>query len=136
MRGMRKTTNSGRDTVEVSVQKCYRCAGLQLSPYLTAELRFPSGRLSHCAAAYAPALWRCVRVRACTLTVVIIVTTGQLSRYSDTASRPALGPTQPLIQCVLGCETDHSPPCSAEVKSRGAIPPLSHASSWHSVLTE
>jgi hypothetical protein len=39
----------------------------------------------------------------------------------STASRPALGPTQPPIECVLGLrrlgrEADHSPP-----KMRGAI---------------
>jgi len=39
-----------------------------------------------------------------------------------TASRPALGPTQPPIQWVpgvnrSGCEADHSPPFSAEVKN-------------------
>jgi hypothetical protein len=43
------------------------------------------------------------------------------------ASRPALGPIQPLIQWVLGalsprveqsvCEADRSRPCSAEVKN-------------------
>jgi hypothetical protein len=43
-----------------------------------------------------------------------------------TASRPALGPTQPPVQWVLGafslgvdrpgCEADHPPPSSAEVK--------------------
>jgi hypothetical protein len=42
-------------------------------------------------------------------------------------SRTALGPTQPPLQCVmgalslrmrqLGCEADHSPPSSAEVKN-------------------
>jgi hypothetical protein len=50
------------------------------------------------------------------------------------ASRRALGPTQPHIQWVPGAlslgvrqpgrEADHSPPSSAEVKMRGAIPPL------------
>jgi hypothetical protein len=52
----------------------------------------------------------------------------------------ALGPTQPLSQWVLGslsqgvelpgCEADHSPPSSAEVKNGGAIPPLSDTSLW------
>jgi hypothetical protein len=52
-----------------------------------------------------------------------------------------LGPTQPPIQRVPGPlspgvkmpvrEADHSPPSSAEVKNGGAIPPLSHMSSWH-----
>jgi hypothetical protein len=50
-------------------------------------------------------------------------------------SRRALRPTQPPIQWVLGsllaglkrpgCEADHSPPSSGEVKNGGAIPPLS-----------
>jgi hypothetical protein len=49
-------------------------------------------------------------------------------------SRTALGPTQPTIQWVPGAislgvkrpgrEADNSPPSSAEVKMRGAIPPL------------
>jgi hypothetical protein len=52
------------------------------------------------------------------------------------SSRPALGPTQPPIQCVLralspgvklpGRETDHSPPTSVEVKKCGSIQPLPH----------
>jgi hypothetical protein len=46
---------------------------------------------------------------------------------NPTVSRPALGPTQPPIQWVLGalslgvkrpwCEADHSPPPNAEVKN-------------------
>jgi hypothetical protein len=32
-----------------------------------------------------------------------------------------------------GCEADHSPPSSAEVKNGGAIPPLPHMSSWDNV---
>jgi hypothetical protein len=58
-----------------------------------------------------------------------------------TASRPALGPTQPPIQLVQGTlslgvkrpkrEADHSPSSSAEVKIRGAITPLPHTPSWH-----
>jgi hypothetical protein len=53
------------------------------------------------------------------------------------ASRPAPGSTWPPIKSVsgvkwLGHEADHSPPCSAEVKNDGAIPPLPDMSSWHS----
>jgi hypothetical protein len=33
-----------------------------------------------------------------------------------------------------GRETDHPPPSRAEVKNRGAIPPLPYTSSWHRVL--
>jgi hypothetical protein len=50
------------------------------------------------------------------------------------SSRPALRPTQPPIQWVLGTlsqgvkrqgrEADHAPPCSAEVMKGGAIPPV------------
>jgi hypothetical protein len=51
-----------------------------------------------------------------------------------TASRPALGPTQPPAQCVPGAlfpevkspgnEDTHSPLSGADVKMHGAIPPL------------
>jgi hypothetical protein len=57
-----------------------------------------------------------------------------------TTSRPALGPTQPLIQCTsgvhiprvkrLGLEADHSFPYNAEVKNGGAMPPLRNTLSW------
>jgi hypothetical protein len=53
---------------------------------------------------------------------------------------PTLGLTQPPIQWESaalslgvrrpGPEADHSPPSSAEVKTRGAIPPLPNTSSW------
>jgi hypothetical protein len=55
------------------------------------------------------------------------------------AHRPAVGPTQPPTQWVLGThsrvvklpnrEADHSSPCIAEVKNSGAKSPVSHASS-------
>jgi hypothetical protein len=58
----------------------------------------------------------------------------------STVSRPAVGPTQSLIQKVpgalspgvklLGREADHSTPSSAEVKNVGPIPPLLTCS-WH-----
>jgi hypothetical protein len=40
------------------------------------------------------------------------------------------GPVSPGIK-QQGCEADHSPPSSAKVND-GAIPPLSHTSSWRS----
>jgi hypothetical protein len=56
------------------------------------------------------------------------------------ASRPTLGPAQPPIQWVLGAlspglkrlghEAEHSPPSSVMIKKGGAMPPLSHMSSW------
>jgi hypothetical protein len=52
--------------------------------------------------------------------------TGNFSLLSSPPLHPALGPTQPPIQWVAGaislgvkwpgCEADHSPPSSAEVK--------------------
>jgi hypothetical protein len=58
------------------------------------------------------------------------------------ASRPALGPTQPPIQWVLGAlsprvkrpggEAGHPHLSSTEVKNGGAAPLLPHMSSWHS----
>jgi hypothetical protein len=59
---------------------------------------------------------------------------------SFTASRPALGLTQPPIQCVLGVlspevkrpgnEVDHSPPFNAQIKYGGAIPQIPDTPSW------
>jgi hypothetical protein len=60
----------------------------------------------------------------------------------STASSPALGTTtQPPIKWVLwslypdvkrmGCEADHSPQSSIEVRNGGAMPPLLQMSSWH-----
>jgi hypothetical protein len=57
----------------------------------------------------------------------------------STASRPALGSTQSPVRWVPGdissgverpgLETEHSPPCSDEVKNGEAVPPYSHKSS-------
>jgi hypothetical protein len=54
----------------------------------------------------------------------------------------AQGPTKPPIKWVMGAlslgvmrqghEADHSPPCCAEVKNGGVVPPLPCMSSWHS----
>jgi hypothetical protein len=56
----------------------------------------------------------------------------------STMFRPALGPTQPPIQCVPGDlsqgvkrpgrETDSSPSSNTEVRNDGTMPPLSHMS--------
>jgi hypothetical protein len=66
---------------------------------------------------------------------------GRIFLFS-TMSRLAPGPTQPLIQWVLGTifprvkwpgrEADHSRPSSDEVKNGIAIPPLPNMFSWHS----
>jgi hypothetical protein len=42
---------------------------------------------------------------------------GQRIFLIASASRLALGPTQPPIHWVLGHDTDHSPPSSAEIKN-------------------
>jgi hypothetical protein len=57
----------------------------------------------------------------------------------STASRPALGPIQPLIQWVLGAllpgvkqpghEADHSPPYNAAVKNVVTLSPLPYTPS-------
>jgi hypothetical protein len=65
-----------------------------------------------------------------------------------TASRPALGPTQPRIQLVPWAfslevnwpggrgrsEVDDSPPSGTGVKMRGGIPLLAHTPSWRGAL--
>jgi hypothetical protein len=65
--------------------------------------------------------------------------------HFSTATRPALGPTQPPIQWVpevpslgvkqRGREADHSPISNADVKNRGAIPPFPHKFSWRDAYT-
>jgi hypothetical protein len=60
----------------------------------------------------------------------------------STASRPALGPTQPPVQWEpwtlfpgvkrLGREANHSLPSSAEVENGDIITAFPHTSSWHS----
>jgi hypothetical protein len=65
---------------------------------------------------------------------------GQEIFIFSTASRPALGPSQPIRWAPqalyrrvmqLGREADHSLPASVKVKNGEAIPPLSHMFSWH-----
>jgi hypothetical protein len=68
----------------------------------------------------------------------------RIRAFIFTASRPALGSTQPRIKWVLGAhssgvkrpdhETVHSHPSSAEAKNGGAVPPLLHTSSWLGAL--
>jgi hypothetical protein len=63
----------------------------------------------------------------------------QESFLFPTAPRPNIEPTQPPIKLMpeidsleikrLGLEADHSPQCSAEIKSDEAIPPLPRQSS-------
>jgi hypothetical protein len=58
----------------------------------------------------------------------------------STAFRPALGPTQPPIQWVLGAlslgekrlrrEADHSPPSRTDVDNTWSYTPLPHTPSW------
>jgi hypothetical protein len=70
----------------------------------------------------------------------LIPSRGKIFLLYSTESKPALGPTQPSIQWVLGVfspgvkhpesEADHSPPSIAEVKNGGAIPPLLYMFSW------
>jgi hypothetical protein len=65
---------------------------------------------------------------------------GQEIFLFSTASRLALGTSQPPIQWVPGPlslgvkppgrEADHSHPCSANFKIDGAMPPLPHTSFW------
>jgi hypothetical protein len=61
----------------------------------------------------------------------------------STSSRPGLGPAQSPNRWVAGAlspgverkgrQSDHSPPFIDEVKNGGAITPLAHMPSWHSV---
>jgi hypothetical protein len=54
--------------------------------------------------------------------------------------QPTRGPIQPTVQWLPGapslevkrpgCEADHSPPFTAEIKNYGAIPSLAHTSLW------
>jgi hypothetical protein len=58
----------------------------------------------------------------------------QTSSGGHSASQPmATGGSFPEVK-QPGFEGDHSTPSSAKVKNGGAIPPLPHKSSWHSVL--
>jgi len=60
--------------------------------------------------------------------------------YPKRSSVGVLGSIQPRTQWVPGAlyprvkppgrKADHSPPSSAELRMRGAIPPIPHASSW------
>jgi hypothetical protein len=60
--------------------------------------------------------------------------------FYPTAPKPAPRPTERHIEWVpgalfpgvkpSGCQPDHSPPASAEVKNGAAIPPLPNKSSW------
>jgi hypothetical protein len=64
---------------------------------------------------------------------------GQVFSLFATASRPALRPIRPHIQCVTGAltpevkrpvhEDDYSPPSQPTLRTNGAIPPR-HTSSW------
>jgi hypothetical protein len=68
------------------------------------------------------------------LTAGVRFSAGTRDFLFSTASKPALGSTQPHIQSVLrglppevkrpGHEADPSPPSCADVKNDGAIPPL------------
>jgi hypothetical protein len=70
----------------------------------------------------------------------LIPSTGKIFLFSIVSS-PALGPTQPPIQWVLGPpspkvkqqgnEVDRSPLSNAKVKNVVAVLPLPHTSSWH-----
>jgi hypothetical protein len=71
---------------------------------------------------------------------------GQEVFLFPTASRPALEPTQPPIQCVPGptspggggkrpwSEADHLPQIALMLRIRGAIYPLPHTRSWRGAL--
>jgi hypothetical protein len=66
-------------------------------------------------------------------TAGVLFPAGERNFLYSTPPRPALGPTPPPLQWVLGavspgvkrqgCEADFSAPSSVEVKNGGAIPP-------------
>jgi hypothetical protein len=65
---------------------------------------------------------------------------GEKDFLFSSTSVPALGFTQPPLQSAPGavslvvkrpgCDADHTPPPSAEIKKDGAVTTLPHMSSW------
>jgi hypothetical protein len=85
-------------------------------------------------------LYDCLRYREGLDGPGSIPVSGKIFLFS-TASRPTLGPTQPLIQWATGAlspgikrqgrEPDHSPPSTAKVMNGGYIAPSLHMFSRH-----
>jgi hypothetical protein len=104
------------------------------SPLTTLDWLDPRAGLNLVANRKLPALGERERITL-SVTWLFYFPTGAGIFLLVTASRPALRPTLPPIQWVLGVkppgrESDHSLPHSAKVKNRGGRPPLTHASSW------